>query len=330
MIQRRRSGRPTAIPALTGSDIEALQTDVMRFMSILGLCLMAVFALVQSMPRDETSIIWSEREREKLLQDIATQQQRARALQSDLQRLTAQIQSARARRQSTQQALSSTQRQLTLLVEHTQQARSDRDRLSAELAGLRRELSLSRQKLDAIQRAAQSKAGTLRELQRRLRAEQKNLHNITQSASELSAQAQAKTRAPVVDKAPSPLAVPTKQGFTLRFASAAALHRLVVAGTVSVYAMAGERAWRLSLRDGEPVFAAVARPGWFHEMAASTVPVEYVQSLKRSVRHGARHAVVWGVQLPPATTQGIRSLSRGLQGGAMVIAHDGVVRLERE
>lgn len=37
--------------SMGGDDqIEALQTDVMRFMAILGLCLMAIFSLVQSMP----------------------------------------------------------------------------------------------------------------------------------------------------------------------------------------------------------------------------------------------------------------------------------------
>ena len=54
MNRRSRSTRPTAPAGGTGSDIDALQTDVMRFMSILGLCLMAVFALVQSMPRGES------------------------------------------------------------------------------------------------------------------------------------------------------------------------------------------------------------------------------------------------------------------------------------
>ena len=43
----RRWGRPGA----GGTDeVEALQTDVMRFMAILGFCLMVIFALVKTMP----------------------------------------------------------------------------------------------------------------------------------------------------------------------------------------------------------------------------------------------------------------------------------------
>ena len=46
---------PLAYPLNRGADMEAggaadLQTDVMRFMAILSLCLVAIFALVQSMP----------------------------------------------------------------------------------------------------------------------------------------------------------------------------------------------------------------------------------------------------------------------------------------
>ena len=40
--RRRQSG--------SESEIEALQTDVMRFIAILGICLMVIFALVQALP----------------------------------------------------------------------------------------------------------------------------------------------------------------------------------------------------------------------------------------------------------------------------------------
>ena len=65
-------------------------------------------------------------------------------------------------------------------------------------------------------------------------------------------------------------------------------------------------------------------------MAPSTVPAEYVQTLEKSVDRLAQSSVVWGVQLPPATKQGIASLTRGLQGGDLVIAADGQVTLQAE
>ena len=317
MIRRSRSTRYTAAAGTTGSDTDALQTDVMRFMSILGLCLMAVFALVQSIPLQEKGR--TRPELEKLHEAIAFQQERARVLQADLKRLTAQMRTAQERSTSAQQALSSAQQQLTLVVEQTQQARSDRDRLTAELEVLRRQLAQGRGELAGIQQAARTKTHSLRELQRQLGAQQKKLDDISQRTSALKRK-----------KQPPPEPGPGKQGFTLRFASAGALHRLVAAGTVSLYGMAGKQAWRLSLSAGSPVFAPDSFPGWFHEMAPSTVPAEYVRTLEKSVNRLAQSSVVWGVQLPPATKQGIASLTRGLQGGNLLIGTDGQVTLEAE
>ena len=319
MIRRNRSMRYTATPGSTGSDTDALQTDVMRFMSILFLCLMTVFALVQSVPLQEKSRSRPEPELEKLHQSIAIQQERARVLEADLERLTAQMQSAQERKTRAQQALSSAQQQLTLVVEQTQQVRSDRDRLTAELDVLRHQLARGRGELAGVQQAAQTKTHSLRELQRQLGEQQKKLDAISQRASTLKMKGH-----------PPPVPGPGKQGFTLRFASAGALDRLVTTGTVSLYAMAGKQAWRLSLGGGSPVFAPGSLPGWFHEMAPSTVPAGYVQTLEKSVDRLAPSSVVWGVQLPPATKQGIASLTRGMQGGNLVIGADGQVTLEAE
>ncbi len=70
-----------------GSDIEALQTDIQRFVAILGFCLMAIFALVQSIPvtakKQETVI-------EDLSQKVASQN-------AELQRLKAENDELKAR-----------------------------------------------------------------------------------------------------------------------------------------------------------------------------------------------------------------------------------------
>jgi hypothetical protein len=292
----------------------------MRFMSILGLCLMAVFALVQSIPLQEKGRTRPEPELQKLQEAITFQQEQARVLQADLKRLTAQMRTAQTRSSSAQQALSSAQQKLTLVVEQTQQARSDRDRLSAELEVLRRRLAQGRGELAGIQQAARTKTHSLHELQRQLGAQQKKLDDISQRTSALKSKKQSP---------PEPGS--GKQGFTLRFASNEALHRLVAAGTVKLYGMAGkQQAWRLSLSAGSPVFAPDSFPGWFHEMAPSTVPADYVRTLEKSVNRLAQSSVVWGVQLPPATKQGIASLTRGLQGGNLLIGADGQVTLEAE
>ena len=126
---------------------------------------------------------------------------------------------------------------------------------------------------------------------------------------------------------------PGKQGFTLRFASAAALDRLVTAGSVTLYGMVDQQAWRLSLDAGRPAVARASFPAWFHEMAAVTVPAYYIDSLDNAAGGPGQSPVVWGVQLPAATKAAIASLvaqqrAQGQQGGALVIRDNGQVLLE--
>jgi len=330
MIRPGRSTRYNATAGSTGSDTDALQTDVMRFMSILGLCLMAVFALVQSIPLQETDAIPPEPEREKLHAFIAIQKQRARVLQAELDHLMAQIESKKVSKSRAQQALSSAQQELTRVVDQTQQARSEQDSLKTELDVLRHQLAEGRDKLAGIERAALNKAQSLRALQQHLREAQKTLDDIKQRATTLKITPVPTPGPPVIEKRTPPVPTPVKKGFTLRFASDEALERQVAAGSVSLYAMVGKQAWRLSLSHGRPVFAHDTFPGWFHEMASSTVPAEYVRSLGESKDRPAQSSIVWGVQLPPATKQGIASLTRGRQGGNLVIATDGRVALAPE
>jgi hypothetical protein len=84
---------------------------------------------------------------------------------------------------------------------------------------------------------------------------------------------------------------------------------------------------------GSPAAVAVSLPKWFHEMSAATVPSHYLRSLKNKADGRGSSAVVWGVQLPVATSTAIASLlqqqqGQGQQGGALVIQGDGRVTLE--
>ena len=94
--------------------------------------------------------------------------------------------------------------------------------------------------------------------------------------------------------------------------------------------MADKRAWRLSLPHGRPVFTDAAFPGWVHEMAAATVPLEDVRQLEVATTAKQPGSIVWGVQLPPATKRDIASLTRGREGGDLVIASNGRVSLAGE
>jgi hypothetical protein len=332
---RRRYARVPPASSAAGSDTEALQTDVMRFMSIIGLCLMAIFALVQGIPVNEPGNDVPAPQAVAIQQELQQQQQQLQALQAELQALQAE----KSRRQ---RLLNLVQQHLDVIAGRTQQLREQRDRLDTQLENMDRELEQRRQALADIEQASTGKQLQLDKLRQRLNDSQVELEHNRRVMEALGRQL---TRAPVAVAAPveatpatkrnrsppAPVVIPRPdpQGFTLRFASDTALDRLVAAGSVTLYGMAGQQAWQLSMADKHVTAARVAYPQWFHEMSAKTVPGHYLHSLEQALDGTGQRAVVWGVQLPAKIRAAIAALTRKQQGGVLVIRGDGQVLLEK-
>jgi hypothetical protein len=322
-MRRRYAKYP---PGAAGHDTEALQTDVMRFMAIIGLCLMAVFALVQGIPVQEKGKTAQSAQAARLREEIRVQQLKVQELQLELQGLEVEIQRA-------QQQLAATEQTLDQVTSRAQQARSVRERLLSEVDGLEHELDRKQQELADIGQVAMQKQQDLAALEERLSGVQASLEHNRRKLAALKRQAQpAAPASPVADKPdPEPVRPPVtvseRQGFTLRFVSDGALDALVSAGSVTLYAMADRQAWRLSLDAGRTVAAREPSPGWFHEMSSITVPEHYIQGLANSTDAPGVSGIVWGVQLPPTTREAIAALTRGRQEGELVIRADGRVEL---
>ena len=330
MMRRRRHAKYPSTSAAAGSDTDALQTDVMRFMSIIGLCLMAVFALVQGIPLQEQGKPAQPSQPARLREEISLQQQQVRELQAALQSL----------RLSMQQRLTTAKEHLRQAAGQAQQARAERDQLESRLEILGRQLEQQRQALADIEQDSRQKEQNLDELRQRLLNTQRQLDQSRTEIETLQHQSRQPAATPVIERqappAPVPEAVTTpapkpepatdRQGFTLRFESDAALDRLVAAGSVTLYAMAGQQAWRLSMTPGGPAAAEASFPRWYHEMSAATVPAHYSRRLENAAP--GRSSVVWGVQLPAAAKQAIALLTRQRQGGELLIRGDGQVVLE--
>jgi hypothetical protein len=324
MIRRRRHARCLSASAAS-SDTDALQTDVMRFMSIIGLCLMAVFALVQGIPVQEPGKPVAAMQAARIRQEIQEQQQQLRALQVELRML-------KSEKERMQQALTDSKQHLVQLTGKTQQARELRDSLETQLEYLGQQLEQGRQALADIEQDSMQEEHNLDELHGRLLNTQAQLDHDREEIAVVKQQLREKSARPVVDK-PAPVApvakpVPVKRGFSLRFSSDAALDRLVAAGRVSLFGMANQQAWRLSMATGRAAVESVSFPGWFHEMSAATVPAHYIHSLDTVANGPGQSTVVWGVQLPAAAKAAIASLTHEQQGGELVIRSDGQVILE--
>ena len=322
MIRRRRQARFPAASGAAGNDTDALQTDVMRFMSIIGLCLMAVFALVQSIPSQEPV-------KPVVLDDLQRQLEQGRQALADIEQDSMQkqqnIDELSERLRTTQQQLDDS-RKAAAAIRRESLAQAAKavivKRPSAETAAkpvIKKRIPPEAVAKPVIEKRPQPEAVAKPVIEKR--------------------PAPAPAAKPVIRKPPTPPApvakpLPARQGFSLRFASAAALDRQVAAGSVSLYGMLNQQAWQLSMVAGTPAVATASFPKQFHEMSAATVPAHYLHSLKNKADGRGASAVVWGVQLPAATSTAIASLlqqqqAQGQQGGALVIQGDGRVTLEQ-
>lgn len=125
-MMRRRHAKYSPAAGAAGSDTDALQTDVMRFMSIIGLCLMAVFALVQGLPQQEPAKPAQPSQAARIRQEARAQQQQVQELQGELQLLKSEM-------LRVQQALLETKQNLQQAAGHALQVRKERDRLQDRL-----------------------------------------------------------------------------------------------------------------------------------------------------------------------------------------------------
>lgn len=126
---------------------------------------------------------------------------------------------------------------------------------------------------------------------------------------------------------PEPPAVESEEvGFTLRFASDAALARAVAAHHVGVYAISSAGAKRMTVDESRISFWDASTPNSFHEMEAGTVPAAVVAALTRAgIEPGG---VNWGVTLPGKMTAQLNTLMEEHRGGSLIIAATGEIHWE--
>ncbi len=110
-------------------------------------------------------------------------------------------------------------------------------------------------------------------------------------------------------------------GISLRFASDAALMRLVATGQIGLYAISAGRAQRMTVRNSRISFWDASTPKAFHEMEATTVPGVVVDALTRTAIDF--DAVSWGVTLPGKLKTQLDTLMQQHDNGSLVIDANG-------
>ena len=251
---------PLAYPLNRSADFDAggaadLQTDVMRFMAILALCLVAIFALVQSIP--------------------LTPVERDPVAEVAVKPATDPVITAKATPEP--------------IIEAPAIVEPRPEPLAAQKA-----VVLTRPKWQPKYAPATEPA--------------------------------APPKPAVEGPAPPPSTEPEREGFTLRFASDAALMRAVATQHVGLYAILPGRTQRMTVTESRVSFWDASSPNTFHEMETSTVPPAVIDALARTGT--ALSGVSWGVTLPGKMKTQLDALMQEHRGGSLIIDAGGKIHWE--
>jgi len=312
-------------------DAEMLQTDVMRFFAILCLCLMAIFALVKTLPMAPPDTGPAIVEPADLKAEAKVLQKKIVALKEKLEAMQSRILAATAAAEhASAQAIEAAKTE-EAVRERVTKVKQELEKVLQTLGDTRREIEMRENKLVQILEDTANK--------RRVRAELKTqIENGTQALTEIREkmervrltldQNQQPDQKPVKETpGVTPPPEPARKGFTLRFASDEALEKLILDGKVNFYAIAGKNAWRLKLSGGRPTYVAAAFPRQIYEMETPTVPIDYAAVFQRQIAVFGRRTLTWGVTLPVPTTDSINQMVSGRKGGDLIITADGQVKL---
>jgi len=312
-------------------DAEMLQTDVMRFFAILCLCLMAIFALVKTLPMapPDTGPAMVEpadqKKTAKLLQKklavlkekLDEMQTRVKAATAAADRASAQAVNAAKTEQAARERVAKVKQELT--------------EVSQALADTRREIEVRELNLAKILEDIADKRRVRAELKTQIENETQSLTKIHEKMArvqeKLDRNHQPNQEAVKMPPEVTPSPQPAQNGFTLRFASDEVLEKLISDGKVIFYAIAGKNAWRLNLSGARPVYIAAQFPRQIYEMETPTVPIDYAAVFQRQIAAFGRRTLTWGVTLPGRTTDSINQMVRGRKGGDLIITVDGEVKL---
>ena len=283
---------------------ETLQSDVMRFMAILALCLVAIFALVQSLPLRPVEPM---PEAAAMPLDAPTQPV-PEPVTEDLE------------------------------IDSPPVVPAPVGQTSPEP---REVVHVPAPKPQPPQQAPQPKPEVVaipKPVPRAVRRERP----VKKPPIELAAPKPGIFATPQLPPAPEPLApqqaesprnppdLREREGLLLRFDSDAALLALVTQRQVSVYAWVRNAAWRLSSERGVLRFTSATAPRRFHHMTPDTVPNAVVRALNTAVATGGRAAndVSWGVTLPTGISRQLEPLTDKHASGTLVIHANGRVRFQ--
>ena len=311
-------------------DAEMLQTDVMRFFAILSLCLMAIFALVKTLPMAPPDTRPAMVEPADQKAEVKRLQNKIAALKKELVEMQSRLQAATAAAEHASiHAITAAKTEETVR-NRVVRVKQELAKVSQTLGDTQREIEIREANLGQILKDIADKRQVRSQLTSKIKNENQNLAKIREKMAQVQEKMDQNYQ-PILEPLKEPSEIlppePAQKGFTLRFASDDSLEKLITAGKVNFYAIVGKNAWRIKLSDGNPIYIAADFPRQIYEMETHTVPIDYKEVFQRQIAVFGRRTLTWGVTLPGPTTDSITQMVRIRKGGDLIITADGEVKL---
>lgn len=284
------------------SDVEALQTDVMRFLSIIALCLLAVFAAVSSEPPPAVKEM------------IKVQEAAIGSLEQALDEATERYNEKLAKLETENQQLK---------LSKTELSPDSPKPMQAELDSLKQTQNAMRVQMQEISATLELSELHNRKLESLLEVQKPPIESQAAPIEvdpEENIQPEAEAVAVEIvepeSAEPSTTDSDEEKGFTLAFESDEVLLELVRQGRVALYARSVNQLWQLEVSTNK--FIQVAQVSEFFELGS--VPSTTQQQAQRQLQ---TLALEWGVSFDKALRASLNSLFADRTGGDIVVQRNG-------
>jgi len=317
--------------SLVSDDAEALQTDVMRFLAIICMCLMIVFSLVQSLPVSETENRPRMQDKKMLEKDIQVLEEKADQLRQILIVFeTDIIQKQKHVEQSSAQIKERQEKavELDTITRKKQEELERKQRLLTATASLVKSARNKEQEYKKMAKKAMEELMSKQsDIEKTSQLISKGRQKLKQMESDITI---VKNKSEHKKNIPEPVKKEEKEGFTLGFVSNDTLMQLLNHGQqVELFILSGKKSWKLEIKpSGDLVFFPSSSPKKIYEMDRRTVPEKIIRASRRAVAAFGKGSVTYGVVLTPDITNQFGKLMNGKKGGDLVIYEKGKVVLE--
>lgn len=309
--------------AIDQDESESLQADVMRFMAILGLCLMVIFALVQSLPSvGESREDAREREAESAAQNVEIAE-----LRYQLNVLGAQNREAKAQMQQYELTVE----QLYDQVQGAQEVNARIEELTAQVDELLNEQTVSQQRLSDQQELLQAQESELAALHAQidnveLTQELPGSEDAVPTPADAVEQENAGDNAQVAEE-PVETSQQTNEteGFRLTFASNEDFFQLVESAEIEVFVITPQNEGFQLGGNSQQLFPT-SLPTAVQDINKASLPPSLLTLMSRQrISTESR----WGVVLSERVLQSIDQARGDARGGTLSIAGSGEVQLRQ-